>query len=103
MNENAKIRLEEITKMSDEEFMKKCESGAYRVLTAWAQYIRCGKTGGKKKFCLQASHNWGTAHCEWTHLKWELFRELEYIGAVSISGKVGWNYVEIYFNKRKRL
>ena len=103
MNENEKIWFEEIKQMSDEEFMKKCEGEAYTVLTCWARYIRCGKTGGKKKFYLQASHSWGSAYCEWTHLKLELFKALEHVGAVSISGKVGWNYVEIYFNKRKRL
>ena len=103
MNEDAKIWLKEITKMSDKEFMKKCEDASYGVLTAWAKYIRCGKAGGKKQFYLSASHNWGTAYCDWSDDKRKLFRALESVGAVSISGKVGWNYVEIEFNKRKRL
>lgn len=103
MNETEKIWLEEIKQMSDAEFMKKCEGEAYDVLTAWAKYIKCGKVGGKKQFYLSASHSWGTAYCDWSHDKWKLFRALESVGAVSISGRVGWNYVDIYFNKRKRL
>lgn len=103
MNEDAKIWLKEITKMSDNEFMKKCEDAAYGVLTAWAKYIRCHTVNGRKQFYLEASHNWGTAYCDWSDDKWKLFRALEKAGAVSISGKVKWDYVEIYFNKRKRL
>ena len=103
MNETEKTWLEEIKKMSDEEFIKKCEDAAYDVLTAWAKYIRCCETNGKKQFYLEASHSWGTAYCDWSDSKRELFKALENIGAVSISGKIKWNYVEIYFNKRKRL
>jgi hypothetical protein len=91
------------TKMTNKEFMKKCENAAYGVLTCWASYINCCMVGGKKQFNLCASHNWGTAHCDWSAYKWELFNALKMVGAVNISGKVKWNYVDVYFDMSKRL
>lgn len=89
--------------MDNTEFMKACENAAYGVLTAWAKYIKCGKLGGKKQFYLSASHSWGTAYCDWSHDKNKLFNALKSVGAVNISGKVQWNYVDVYFDMRKDL
>lgn len=88
--------------MDNTEFMKACENAAYDVLTAWAKYIKCGKLGGKRQFYLSASHSWGTACCDWSYDKNELFNALKSVGAVNICGKVQWNYVDVYFDKRKR-
>lgn len=89
--------------MDNMEFMKKCENAAYRVLTCWAKYIKCYMVNGKKQFNLSASHSWGTAQCDWSSDKWELFDALKRVGAVNISGKVKWNYVDVYFDMSKRL
>ena len=94
---------EEIIKMSDEDFIKNCKSAAYQVLTAWCDGVSCYKTGGNKQFCLTSSHNFGTAQCSWADKRLELFRALERVGAIRISGKVKWDYVRIEFDRRKRL
>lgn len=89
--------------MDTKEFMKKCEDASYGVLTAWARHIRCYEVNGRRRFYLSASHSWGAAYCDWSDDKWELFNALKNAGAVNISGKVGWNYVDVYFDMSKRL
>ena len=88
--------------MENKDFIKNCKVAAHSVLTAWANDIRCYETTGKKQFCLESSHNWGTAYCDWSYDRHQLFEALRKVGAINISGKVGFNYVKIYFDKRKR-
>lgn len=88
--------------MKNKEFINNCISAADNVLTCWSNGVRCYETSGAKQFCLESSHSWGTGYCNWSWNKNELFEALRKVGATNISGKVGWNYVKIYFNKRKR-
>ena len=88
--------------MENKGFINSCKIAAQNVLSIWGNDIRCYETTGKKQFCLETTHSWGTAYCDWSHSRYELFETLKKVGATSISGKVQWNCVRIYFNKRKR-
>ena len=94
--------MNEFLTMTNKEFANKCRSVAYGVLTAWSSEVVCGETDGIKQFCLMAHHSWGCGYCDWSHKKNDLLNELKKAGAVNISGKVRWNFVRIYFNKRQR-
>lgn len=89
--------------METKEFRKLCEGAAYSVLTAWARYINCYSVLGKRQFCIEASHSWGTAYCDWSRHKSALFEALRQVGAVNICGKVGPDYVCVYFDMSKKL
>lgn len=88
--------------MDNKEFMNNCKSVAEEILSCWSNGVNCYETTGKKQFCLESSHSWGTAYCNWSGYRYELFEALRKAGAINISGKVQWNHVRIYFNKRKR-
>ena len=94
--------MNEFLIMTSKEFANKCATVAKGVLSAWCSDVTCGSTDGNKQFCLMAHHNWGCGYCDWTNDKVKLFDELKKAGAVNISGKVKWNFVRIYFDKRKR-
>lgn len=86
--------------MDDVYFVEQCTKAARSVLTAWANKIICYEVSGKKQFCLEADHSWGTAYCDWSIHKYALIEALQKAGATNISGKVTWNYVRLYFNKK---
>lgn len=88
--------------MENKEFIDNCIMAADRILTCWGNGVKCYETNGTKRFCLESSHSWGTAYCDWSNDRYELFEALRKVGATNISGKVKWNHVRIYFNKRKR-
>lgn len=94
--------MNEFLTMTNKEFANKCANVAKGVLSAWSSDVVCGSTDGEKQFCLMASHRWGAGHCDWGNSKRELLNALKEVGAVNISGKVKWNFVRIYFDKRKR-
>ena len=94
--------MNEFLTMTNKEFAAKCTDVAKSVLTAWCDNVQCGTTDGKKQFCLMASHSWGAAYCNWDYRKRQLLDALRDAGAVNISGKVRWNFVRIYFDKRQR-
>ena len=93
--------MNEFLTMTNKEFANLCANTAKEVLSAWSSDVMCGSTDGEKQFCLMAHHSWGAGQCDWDNCKRELIDALKCAGAVSISGKIRWNFVRIYFNKRK--
>lgn len=94
--------MNEFMIMTNKEFANNCAIVAKGVLSAWCNDVVCGTTEGKKQFCLMAHHSFGCGCCDWSKDKTKLFDALQKAGAVNISGKVKWNLVRIYFDKRKR-
>ena len=94
--------MNEFLTMTDKEFANMCANVSKGVLSAWSSEVVCGSTDGEKQFCLMAHHSWGSAYCDWSNCKKDLYNALHEVGAVDISGKVKWNLVRVYFNKRKR-
>lgn len=94
--------MNEFLTMTNKEFSAKCANVAKGVLSAWCGDVQCGTTDGEKQFCLMASHHWGAGCCDWDHCKRQLLDALREVGAVNISGKIRWNFVRLYFDKRKR-
>ncbi len=88
--------------MENKEFINNCISAASNVLTCWGNGVKCYEVNGRKQFYLESSHSWGSAYCDWSNDRYELFEALRKAGATNISGKVGFDYVRIYFDKRKR-
>lgn len=88
--------------MDNKEFIKNCEIVVAQILTCWGNGVKCYETNGKKQFYLESNHSWGTAYCDWSKDKCKIFEALKSVGATNISGKVEWNCVRLYFNKRKR-
>lgn len=93
--------MNEFLAMTNKEFANNCERVAKGVLSAWCGDVACGSTDGDKQFCLMAHHSWGAGQCDWSNCKNELREALKCVGAVNISGKIRWNVVRLYFNKRK--
>ena len=93
--------MNEFMIMTNKEFARQCKLVAKGVLTAWCNDVVCGSTDGEKQFCLLAHHSGGSAYCDWSNDKNKLVDALHSVGAINISGKVKWNLVRLYFNKRK--
>jgi len=106
INKNKTTKLEEkqMSKMTirSAKFEQDCKSVATNVLSSWTDNVHCYYDGhpyfAKRDYVLKASHSWGTAYCDWSDKKAELFSALREAGATNIIGTVTYNRVDIAFD-----